>query len=156
MGIEFIHRVIKTSLILAILIFLFVTFYYGFDYASGIFMGCGWGCLNLYFLTNLITQATNPGGIDRKRVVLLVLVKFPLLYLSGYVLLRLNYFPVTSLLVGFTIIFAVILLKALGQMIMPATERTDKKLQAFLNQSEVRKDSKGDSGNLYSPRKIES
>lgn len=155
MGIEFIHRVIKTSLILAALISLFVTFYYRFNYASGIFVGCGWGCLNFYFLTNLITQATNPGGIDRKRVGLLVLVKFPLLYLSGYFLLRLKYFPVTSLLAGFTIIFAVILLKALGLMIIPATEKKDEKLLASLNESGVRKDSKRESGNVSSPRKIE-
>lgn len=155
MGIEFIHRVIKTSLVLAVLLFLFVTFYHRFDYASGILIGCGWGCLNLYFLTSLITRATNPGGIDRKRVVLLVLVKFPLLYLSGYILLKLKYFPVTSLLAGFTIIFAVILLKALGLLIIPETQKKDKKLHAFLNESEVREDLKYESGNISSPGKTE-
>ena len=146
---------IKTSLILAVLIFLFVTFYYRFDYASGIFVGCGWGCSNLYLLANLITQATNPGGVDRKRVVLLVLVKFPLLYLSGYILLKLKYFPVTSLLAGFTIIFAVILLKALGLLIIPENQKKDKKLHAFLNKPEVREDLKSESGNISSPGKIE-
>jgi len=156
MGIEFIHRVIKTSLILAVLIFLSVTFYHRFDYAAGIFIGCGWGCLNLYLLTNLITQATNPSRIDKKRIVLLILVKFPLLYLSGYFLLRLKYFPVTSLLVGFTLIFGVILLKALGRMIIPATEKGGGKLQVPSNVSGVRKDSGGKSRNVSSPGKVES
>jgi hypothetical protein len=154
MGIEFIHRVIKTSLITAAVTFLFGALYYKFHYASGILVGCGWGCLNLFFLTNLVTQATDPKGIDRKRVVLLILFKFPLLYLSGYFLLRIEYFPVTSLLVGFTLIFVVILLKALGRMIIPATKKRGEKLQAPLTRPGVRKDSGGKSGNVASPGKI--
>lgn len=139
MGIEFIHRVIKTSLIFAFLIFLFVTFYYRFDYSSGIFMGCLWGCLNLFFLTNLITVTTNLEGINRKKVLLLVLLKFPLLYLTGYFLLKIDYFPVTSLLVGFTLIFAVVLLKALGKTVISSTRKGGEKIQAPLSLSGNRK-----------------
>ena len=133
MGIEFIHRAIKTSLILAFLIFLFVTLYYRFAYASGILAGCGWGCLNLFFLTNLITETTNLEEINKKRVLILVLLKFPLLYVTGYFLLRINYFPVTSLLVGFTLIFAVVLLKALGRMIISSTPKGGEKIKAPLS-----------------------
>ena len=139
MGIEFIHRVIKTSLIFSFLIFLFVIFYYRFNYASGIFMGCLWGCVNLFFLTNLITETTNLEGINKKRVLLLVLLKFPLLYLSGYFLLRINYFPVTSLLAGFTLIFVVILLKALGKMVISSPRKGGEKIQAPLSLSENRR-----------------
>lgn len=147
MGIEFIHRVIKTSLILAFLIFLFVTFYYRFDYASGIFVGCGWGCMNLFFLTNLITETTNLKGVNKKRVLLLVLLKFPLLYLTGYFLLRINYFPVTSLLVGFTLIFAVVLLKALGKMVISLPPKKDEKFQSGLDLYEIGKNSNSNSKN---------
>jgi hypothetical protein len=148
MGIEFIHRAIKTSLILVFVIFLFVTFYYRFDYASGIMAGCGWGCLNLFFLTNLITETTNLEGINKKRVLLLVLLKFPLLYLTGYFLLRINYFPVTSLLMGFTLIFAVVLLKALGKMIISSTPKGDEKFKSSLDLSGVRKNPKSNSKNV--------
>lgn len=147
MGIEFIHRVIKISLILAFLIFLFVTFYYRFDYASGIFVGCGWGCMNLFFLTNLITETTNLKGVNKKRVLLLVLLKFPLLYLTGYFLLRINYFPVTSLLVGFTLIFAVVLLKALGKMVISLPPKKDEKFQSGLDLYEIGKNSNSNSKN---------
>jgi hypothetical protein len=150
MGIEFIHRVIKTSLILAFLIFLFATFYYKFSYAAGIFVGCGWGCLNLYFLTNLVTKATNPRGSNRKRIIILVLFKFPLLYVSGYFLLRIKYFPVTGLLVGFTLIFAVVFLKALGRMIMPSTDKESKELQTPLGAQKARRDSGSESRNVSS------
>lgn len=150
MGIEFIHRVIKTSLILGVLIFLFVTFFHKFNYASGIFVGCVWGCLNLYFLTNLVTEATNPKGIRKKRIILLVLFKFPLLYLSGYFLLRMKYFPVTSLLMGFTLVFVVILLKALGQAVISKTEKEGKKLTVPLDTPVVRRDSRSGSENVSS------
>jgi len=152
MGIEFIHRVIKTSLIVAALTFLFAALYYRFDYASGILAGCGWGCLNLFLLTNLVTETTNPGGIDRKRVILLVLVKFPLLYVSGYFLLRIKYFPVTSLLVGFTLVFAVILLKALGRTLVSAGGSRDDKLKVPLDAFSGRKDKGSESHNISSSR----
>jgi hypothetical protein len=124
MGPEFIHRVIKTSLIVAVLGFLFVTVYYNFRFGAGILVGALWGCLNLYFLTNLITEIFSPGKEVRKgKVILVVLVKFPLLYLIGYVLLiikkgNIRYFPAVSLVSGFTLIFLVMFLKALGRWIL--------------------------------------
>lgn len=126
MGPEFIHRVIKTSLVLSVLAFLFVTVRYNFKFGvgAGILVGTIWGCLNLYFLTNLITEVFSPGKEVRKgKVILIVLVKFPLLYLVGYALLAIEinkepYFRVESLLSGFTLIFVVMLLKALGRWVL--------------------------------------
>ncbi len=119
MGPEFIHRVIKTSLVVAALGFLFVTVYYDFKFGAGILVGTIWGCLNLYFLTNLITELFSPEKEVRKgKVVLIVLVKFPLLYLIGYVLLMIKYFPAISLVSGFTLIFLVMFLKAMGRWLL--------------------------------------
>ena len=119
MGIEFIHRVIKTSLVLAVLILLFVTVYYDFKFGAGILAGSIWGCLNLYFLTQLITEIFSPGKEAKKRkVVLIAVVKFPLLYAAGYLLLKTSYFPPLSLICGFTLIFLVIFLKALGRWLL--------------------------------------
>lgn len=119
MGPEFIHRVIKTSLVVSVLGFLFVTVYYNFRFGAGILVGAIWGSLNLYFLTNLITEIFSPGKEVRKgKVILIVLVKFPLLYLIGYVLLIIKYFPAISLVSGFTLIFLVMFLKALGRWVL--------------------------------------
>ncbi|KPL01960.1 MAG: hypothetical protein AMJ90_07130 [candidate division Zixibacteria bacterium SM23_73_2] len=115
MGIEFINRVVKTSLIVSVIAFVFITFYYNFKFGSGILVGTGWSCLNLYFLANLIKEALNPQKPKKTKITLIILVKFPLLYFLGYLILRLNYFPVLSLLAGFTLIFLVIFLKALGK-----------------------------------------
>jgi hypothetical protein len=119
MGPEFIHRVIKTSLVVTVLGFLFVTVYYNFKFGAGILVGTIWGCANLYFLTNLITEIFSPGKEVRKgKVLLIALVKFPLLYLIGYVLLIIKFFPPISLVSGFTLIFLVMFLKALGRWLL--------------------------------------
>jgi hypothetical protein len=140
MGIEFIYRVIKTSLILAVLILLFVTVYYDFKFGAGILAGCIWGCLNLYLLTQLITHIFSPGKeVKKKKVVFVAVVKFPLLYLTGFLLLKLNYFPPLSLICGFTLIFLVIFLKALGRWILSmnndksARVASEKKIKEITN-----------------------
>jgi hypothetical protein len=116
MGPEFINRVIKTSLVVSALGFLFVTVYYNFKFGAGILVGTIWGCVNLYFLTSLITEIFSPGKEVRKgKVLLIALVKFPLLYLVGYVLLIIKFFPPISLVLGFTLLFLVMFLKALGR-----------------------------------------
>ncbi len=119
MGLEFIHRVIKTSLVLAVLGFLFITVYYHFGFGAGILAGAIWGCLNLLFLTNLIGEVFSPGKkVTKGKVVRIALVKFPLLYLAGYVLLAIKYFPAESLLLGFTLLFVVMFLKAMGRWVL--------------------------------------
>jgi hypothetical protein len=129
MGIEFIHRVIKTSLVLAALGFLFVTVCYDFKFGGGILAGAVWGCLNLLFLTHLITEVFTPGKEVRKaKVIVIALVKFPLLYLFGFVLLKIDYFPPVSLVSGFTLIFMVMFLKALGRWILSLDSRERKKM----------------------------
>ena len=139
MGVEFIHRVIKTSLVLAVLGFLFVTVYYRFQFGAGILIGAIWGCLNLLLLTHLITEVFTPGKEVRKgKITLIALVKFPLLYAAGYLLLRINYFPPISLLSGFTLIFLVMFLKALGRWIL-SLDSNEKKKMASTNQVEDQK-----------------
>lgn len=135
MGIEFIHRVIKTSLVVSVILFVCVTFYYDFKFGSGILAGCGWSCLNLYFLTNLIKEALGAQKPKKTKIALIILVKFPLLYLLGYFLLRTDYFPVLSLLSGFTLIFVVIFLKALGRWIISISAEKESSLGSLEKKS---------------------
>lgn len=128
MGVEFIHRVIKTSLVLAALGFLFVTVYYDFKFGGGILAGTIWGCLNILFLTRLITEIFSPGTEIRKgKVILIAVVKFPLLYAAGFVLLWIKYFPAMSLVIGFSLLFLVMFLKAMGRWILSLDSREKKK-----------------------------
>ena len=130
MGIEFIHRTIKTTLILAALIFVVTTIYYDLKIGLGILVGAGWGCSNLYFLTNLIKEALSPEKPNKRKIALIASVKFPLLYLLGYLILRLKYFPVLSLLSGFTLIFVVLFLKALGRWVLSISQPKESSLSS--------------------------
>jgi hypothetical protein len=128
MGLEFIHRIIRTSLIVSALAFLFVAVYRNFPFGLGLFLGTAWGCLNLFFITQLVVEAFSLKKPSKVKLSLILLVKFPLLYFAGYILLRLKYFPVESLLIGFTLIFLITFLKALGQVVLFYFSREEKKI----------------------------
>lgn len=146
MGVEFIHRVIKTSLVLAVLCLLFVTVYYNFRFGAGITAGAIWGCLNLLFLTNLIIEIFSPGMEVRKgRVILIAVVKFPLLYAAGYLLLRIDYFPAESLLIGFTLPFVVMFLKAMGRWVLSLNANKPGKVERA---DKIRRENTGNSGSF--------
>ncbi len=115
MGIDFINRVAKTSFILSLIQFPFTAVYWSFQNASGIFIGCLWGAANILLIKYIITGLLTPKPSSSKRKMLILgFIKFPLLYGIGFLLLEIGYFSAISLLIGFTIIFLVALLKALG------------------------------------------
>jgi len=122
MGLEFITRVVKTSVIVSLIQLPFVAIYFDYRYGLGILLGCLWGVVNLHFLRSVVVCYTKLSGRSKRQLLLLLLLKFPLLYLVGYLLLKSSLFPVLSLVVGFTLIFAVILLKALGRLLLSLDE----------------------------------
>lgn len=117
-GLEFITRVIKTSIVVSLIQLPFVAFYFDYRFALGVVLGCLWGAVNLHFLKAVVVCYTDLSKRSKRQLLLLLLLKFPLLYLGGYLLLKLGLFPVLSLVVGFTLIFAVIVLKALGRWLL--------------------------------------
>lgn len=128
MGLEFINRIIRTSLIVSALTFLFVAVYRSFAFGLGIFLGTAWGCVNLFFITETVKEAFSLKKPNKGKVLLILLVKFPLLYTAGYFLLRLKYFRAESLLIGFTLIFLITFLKALGQVVLPSFSSEERKV----------------------------
>jgi CHASE2 domain-containing sensor protein len=124
MGLEFLHRVLRATSVVGILAFAFVAVYYNLNFAWGLLVGCAWGIGNFWALTRIITAVVRPGEVDRRRVLILAAIKFPVLYVAGYFILRSDWFPPISLLVGFTILFVVIVLKAAGRMFLRLDDRT--------------------------------
>ncbi len=90
--------------------------------------------VNLIFLSALVRSILRPEGADIFRAVGLLLIKFPLLYLSGYFLLKVSQFEAFHLLIGFTSLFGVIFLKVLGRLFLALDEKnqTDEHLQKAL------------------------
>ncbi len=118
MGLEFISRIIRMTLILAVLIALFGSVYYNWQESLGILLGAVWGVLNLYFIKGVIVQVVTPKETQKSLAFILVVVKFPVLYVAGYFLLACGYFSPQSLLIGFSLIFAVAFLKVLGWVLL--------------------------------------
>jgi len=127
MGLELIKRTYKTSLILGALVFFYTWGYYSFPSAVGIFSGTIWGCLNLFFISGLVTAFIKVGEKDYTKIWILLLVKFPVLYGLGFLALKLNYFDPLSFLIGFSIVLAVIVLKILGKYLLETLQKQNLK-----------------------------
>jgi len=114
---DFLRRVLVTSSVLAIVLFLFGSVYFGWRSGLGLAFGTAWSVANLYLMIQLVKVVVQEGQIRRKRVVLLALVKFPVLYGLAYLILRFGELPVMAFVIGFGIPFAVMVLKVLGRML---------------------------------------
>jgi len=118
MGLDFINRVIKTTLLLGALVFIFGSYYFDWTYSLGIFTGVLWGCANLWFIREFIVNYLTTGDRNAGKLALLALIKFPILYGAGFLVLWLGWFPVVSFVAGFSLIFVVVVFKALGLLVM--------------------------------------
>ena len=122
MEIEFINRIIKISLIVAGVIFIVMILLVDFPTALGFLAGTLWGCLNLFLLKHLIQNLLVIGTRSYLKIYTIVGLKFPLLYLVGYGLLRIKELPILSLVMGFSFIFVMIFLKGLGLLLTQKTQ----------------------------------
>jgi len=118
MDLEFISRTLRTSGIVLLISLLFGIYYFGPLPAIAFFSGGVWGMVNLMFLSALVRVALRPGGADVSSTLVWMVIKFPLLYLAGYALLKVSGFEAVSLLLGFTLILAIIILKVIGRAIL--------------------------------------
>jgi hypothetical protein len=123
MGLEFLHRIVRATAVVGILAFAFTAVYYNMDFAWGLLVGCAWGIGNFWALTRVITAVVTPGNVDRRHALILAAIKFPVLYIAGYFILRSGWLSPISLLTGFSILFVVVVLKAAGRMFLHLDDR---------------------------------
>lgn len=116
MGLEFIKRIIRTTAILSLIVALALAVYHDGTFAFGFLVGTAWGLANLFAIRLLVAELINPAGARRKMILPVALVKFPVLYVGGYLVLASEAFSVLSLLAGFSLMFVVIILKVLGRL----------------------------------------
>ena len=73
----------------------------------GMIVSAAWMLVNSFFLMRLVKMAAVPAAANaakqKNRIFALSLVKFPLLYVVGYFILKGHYFPVVSILTGLTV-----------------------------------------------------
>ena len=129
MGLEFIDRTLKVTGIVLLIFLPFGLYYLGIYPALAVFSGGIWGLINLIFLSALIRATIRPDGADKLKAAGIALFKFPLLYLSGYFLARVPQFDPLYLVAGFTSLFAIIVLRAIGIAMMRAGDQPEKNEQ---------------------------
>ncbi|MBI3008808.1 MAG: hypothetical protein HYY56_04780 [Candidatus Omnitrophica bacterium] len=124
MDIKFLYRTLKASLVVAILVAGFSLVYGYHSFAKGFFLAALWSIVNLWFICILVSLLFTPlekgssPRVNKTKTVLLVLLKFPVLYTAGYIALRYGNLSIYAVLAGFSLVFLVIALKAAGYMIV--------------------------------------
>ncbi len=126
LSLDFVDRTIRTTSIVLLIVFIFGIYYLGVYDSLAIFSGGIWAIINLMFLSVLVKAAIKPGEVDKMRVIGLALIKFPLLYISGYFLLQVTIFRVEYIAIGFSIPLAVIILKVIARALFGLDEKTQK------------------------------
>ena len=123
---DFLHRTLRTSGIVILIFLPFGIYYLGFYTALAVFSGAIWGMVNFIFLGALVRSVVRPDGADRGRALWLALIKFPLLYFAGYCLLitPLPGFTPGWLLAGFSVVMAVLVLKAVARVTLKLDTET--------------------------------
>jgi hypothetical protein len=111
--IDFVYRVIRVSILLGLVGTALVVPSIGVACGLGFLAGWGWMTLNLWLLTVLVRTAFSESP-DRKKVMVLLFLKFPLLYAGGFLLVIYGRLDVPGALAGFSLPLVVVLLKAAG------------------------------------------
>ena len=127
MGLEFLKRVQRATLVVGVIAFAFVGLYYDVSFGLGMLIGCLWGVANFWAITRVLTAVMTRGPIDRHRAFIFAAIKFPVLYVAGFLLLRSGWFEPISLVAGFSLLFLVVLLKALGRVVLQLDGRPQAK-----------------------------
>jgi hypothetical protein len=122
MGIDFFRRVRATSVVTALLIFWFVAAYWNVGTGVAWLLGCLWSLVNLYFIGLLVRTLLSRGSARRLRIAIIFLVKVPVLYAIGFLLVTNGRLPLIALLAGSMWPLVVITLKVLGRAVLRMDE----------------------------------
>jgi len=115
---DFLDRTLRSTGIVLLIFLPFGLYYFGIFQSLAIFSGGVWGMINFIFISAIVRSYVRADGSDKFRAISLGLVKFPLLYGSGYFLLKVNKFEPLFLLIGFSSLMLILVLKALGRMFL--------------------------------------
>ena len=111
---DFLKRSIRTSIIVTVISSPFTLLYLGYPIAWGFVAGAAWNIINVYLLSQVITNLITPHPSNKTLGAVAGILKFPVLYGIGYVILRYTNASVYGIMAGFSLILAIFLLKAIG------------------------------------------
>ena len=112
------QSVVKLGGIFTLILVLIGAPLWGPLWAAGVLTGSAWMFINFYFLFRLLDMGFAPllsgaprrmTGWSQDRILLLSVLKFPVIYLAGFFILKSRFFPVSSLVAGLTGFFVALL-----------------------------------------------
>lgn len=109
MDLKAINKIIILTLIEAVMTLPLIAFFFSWSSAAAVFAGALWGCANIYMLRLLVQSWLTSEQRNYFAVHFLLWFKFPILYATGYALLKSAYFSAKGLVFGFSLIFVSIL-----------------------------------------------
>lgn len=116
MDLEFLARVRKSTIITGAVLALPAATYWGLGEGMAWVAGVAWSLVNLHFITAVVRSVITADDRVKRRIIGLVLVKFPVLYGAGFLLLWPGWLPAGGLVAGFSWPLAVLFLKAAGRV----------------------------------------
>lgn len=100
---DYIKEVLKINVIIVLILVLIFVIMQKLSFAAGILVGAFWSIANTLLTVKLIEIAILKK--EKRKLLLLLLIKFPVLYLLGFFILIYKMFPVLSLLTGAISVF---------------------------------------------------
>lgn len=91
--------------------------------AAGTLVGGFWIFLNSFFLFQLLEMGMTSQHRPKDRILLLTILKFPVLYVVGYFILKSRFFPVSGILAGLTAFMAAFVFQWIRMNMAGAMER---------------------------------
>ena len=74
-------------------------------WSVAILTGSLWVFLNSFFLYQLLEMGLHPKAHQKEKILIFSILKFPVLYVTGFFILKARFFPIYSLLLGLTFYF---------------------------------------------------
>ena len=130
------RRVYGISLALALVGGAFLVVYQSPRIGAGFASAGAWSVANLWALERLIRLSVRPTGRRPLAIALALLVKLPVLYGLGALLVLEGGFAAMSLLAGFSIPLLVLVLKAVGRVLAPRIALPDRQLNPHRSRGE--------------------
>ena len=110
----FINRSIKAAVIVTLIFSPFVLLYFGRSAFLGFFAGAVWNILNVFLLSKILSIVLLQSRKEKIGGIIAAIIKFPVLYGGGFLILNLIDLSIYGILAGFSIILIVFVLKTLG------------------------------------------
>lgn len=97
---------LKTASVLVFLFSIALVVIRRTDWLGGVWITAGWIAANAYIMKRLLEDVADRKPFDRRKVQLILLIKFPVLYLTGFLALYLGWARLEGAAAAFTAYFA--------------------------------------------------